>query len=134
MHLFLFNQRFSTKKGMLFLYFGIFNEKSMLFLYFYNFWPFHDNMLKNVFLNTDFDFVNIKKCMTQMGREYPLIFLGRFFSLKIVSFLGFWRRNQSWQLHFTAGSCVSERAGCKNGPLRKAPPNQIASFSLIKNK
>jgi hypothetical protein len=36
---------------------------------------------------------------------------GRFFRLKIVSFLGFWRKNQSGQLHFTAGSCVSERAG-----------------------
>jgi hypothetical protein len=40
---------------------------------------------------------------------------GRFFRLKIVSLLGFWRENQSGQLHFTAGmrSCVSERAGCK---------------------
>ena len=32
-------------------------------------------------------------------------------SLKIVLLLGFWRENQSGQLHFTAGSCVSERAG-----------------------
>jgi hypothetical protein len=39
--------------------------------------------------------------------------LGRFVRLKIVSLLGFWRENQSGQLHFTAGSCVSERAGCK---------------------
>jgi hypothetical protein len=39
--------------------------------------------------------------------------LGRFFRLKIVLLLGFWRENQSGQLHFTAGSSVSERAGCK---------------------
>jgi hypothetical protein len=56
---------------------------------------------------------------------------GRFFRLKIVSLLGFWRENQSGQLNFTARSCVSERAGCKK-PARS--DNQIASFSLIKNK
>jgi hypothetical protein len=38
---------------------------------------------------------------------------GSFFRLKIVSLLSFWRENHSGQLHFTAGSCVSERAGCK---------------------
>jgi hypothetical protein len=41
--------------------------------------------------------------------------LGRFFRLKIISLLSFWRENHaSGQLHFTASSCgVSERAGCK---------------------
>jgi hypothetical protein len=47
--------------------------------------------------------------------------------------LGFWRENQSGQLHFTAGSCISQRAG--NRPaLKGSSANQIASFSLIKNK
>jgi hypothetical protein len=61
--------------------------------------------------------------------------LGRFFRLKIVSLLIFCRENQSGQLHFTAGSCVSERAGCKK-PARYegSSANQIASFLLIKNK
>jgi hypothetical protein len=33
--------------------------------------------------------------------------------LKIVLLLSLWRENQSGQLHFTAGSCVSELAGGK---------------------
>jgi hypothetical protein len=58
---------------------------------------------------------------------------GRFFRLKIVSILSFWRENQSGQLHFTADSCVSERAVAKNRPaLKGSSANQIASFSLIK--
>jgi hypothetical protein len=57
--------------------------------------------------------------------------LGRFFRLKIVSLLGFWRENHSGQLHFTAGSCVSPDA--KNRPaLKGSSASQIASFSLIK--
>jgi hypothetical protein len=47
----------------------------------------------------------------------------RLFRLKL---LGFWRENQSGQLHFTAGSCVSEQAGCKK-PARseRLSANQI---------
>jgi hypothetical protein len=43
--------------------------------------------------------------------------LGRFFRLKIVSLHCFCRENQSGQLHFTAGSCVSEGELQKTGPL-----------------
>jgi hypothetical protein len=35
------------------------------------------------------------------------------FSFKNCFTPQFCRENQTWQLHFTAGSCVSERAGCK---------------------
>jgi hypothetical protein len=37
--------------------------------------------------------------------------LGRFFRLKIISLSNYF--HASGQLHFTASSCVSERAGCK---------------------
>ena len=60
---------------------------------------------------------------------------GRFFLLKIVSLLSFWRKNQT-------GSCITQRAvafqsgpDAKNRPaLKGSSANQIASFSLIKNK
>jgi hypothetical protein len=58
---------------------------------------------------------------------------GSFFRLKIVSLLSFWRENHSGQLHFTAGRCVSERAGCKKPARSERPPQPIGLFSLIKN-
>jgi hypothetical protein len=56
------------------------------------------------------------------------------FSFKNCFTPRFSRETQSGQLHFTAGSCVSERAGCEK-PARseRLSANQIASFSLIKN-
>jgi hypothetical protein len=47
----------------------------------------------------------VKQCFSNV--------FGRFCRLKIVSLLSFWRENESGQLHSTAGSCVSERTGCK---------------------
>jgi hypothetical protein len=37
-------------------------------------------------------------------------------------------------LHFTAGRCVSERAGCKKPARSERLSASFASFSLIKNK
>jgi hypothetical protein len=60
---------------------------------------------------------------------------GRLFRLKIVSLLGFWRENQSGQLHFTAGSCVSERAGCKKPASSERVLSQSDCFIFTdKNK
>jgi hypothetical protein len=54
---------------------------------------------------------------------------GRFFRLKIVSLLSFWRENQSGQLHFTAGSCVSERAGCKKPARSERLLSRLGRFT-----
>jgi predicted component of type VI protein secretion system len=58
----------------------------------------------------------------------------RFFRLKIVSLLGFWRENQSGQLHFTAGSCVSERAGCKKTARSERVLSQSDCFIFTDKK
>ena len=60
--------------------------------------------------------------------------LGRLFRLKIVSLLGFCRENQSGQLHFTAGSCVSERAGCKKSARSERLLSQSDCFILTDKK
>jgi hypothetical protein len=75
--------------------------------------------------------------------------LGRFFSFKNCFTPRVLARKperavafHSGQLHFTAGSCISQRAvafqsgpDAKNRPaLKGSSANQIASFSLIKNK
>jgi hypothetical protein len=60
--------------------------------------------------------------------------LGRFVRLKIVSLLGFWRENQSGQFYFTAGSCVSERAGCKKTARSERPLSQSDCFIFTDKK
>jgi hypothetical protein len=107
-------------------------------------------MLEKAFLNTNFYFVyNIyiyEKCMGSLGL-YAIHFriliivrlcfsnvLGRFFRLKIASLLGFCRENQSAQLHFTAGSCVSEWVGCKKPARSDRLLSQSDCFILTDKK
>jgi hypothetical protein len=52
-------------------------------------------------------------CILTIARLCFTNVFGRFFRLKIVSLLSFCLENQSGQLHFNAGCCVSERAGRK---------------------
>jgi hypothetical protein len=56
--------------------------------------------------------------------------LGRLFRLKIVSLLIFCRENQSGQLHFTAGSSVSERVGYKKRARSERLLSQSDCFIL----
>ena len=59
---------------------------------------------------------------------------GRFFRLIIVSLLSLWRENQSGQLHFTAGSCVSGRAGCKKSARSERFLSQSDCFIFTDKK
>jgi hypothetical protein len=53
---------------------------------------------------------------------------GRFFRLKIVSLLSFWRENQSGQLHFT------DFAGCKKPARSERLLGQSDCFILTDKK